>query len=104
MDIEWLFLSEDNCFEFVNSVVVEVIEYVEKNRDEYGGIKKVIFYVLSNCVNDFGFDWLEVYVELDFYKFGFGYLKEYYIWRDIIVSKSLNCDLLVFFVFVLVLN
>lgn len=40
MDIERLLLSEDNRFEFVNSVAAEATEYVEKNRDEYGGTKK----------------------------------------------------------------
>ncbi|WCJ27590.1 plastid transcriptionally active7 [Euphorbia peplus] len=37
MDIERLLLSEDNRFDFVNEVAAEATEYVEKNRDEYGG-------------------------------------------------------------------
>ncbi|CAH2044302.1 unnamed protein product [Thlaspi arvense] len=78
MDIERLLLSEDNRFEFVNSVAAEATEYVEKNRDEYGGTKKAIFHVLSNRVNDLGFDRPEAYVESDPYKPGPGYLKEYY--------------------------
>ena len=40
MDIEQLLLREDNRFEFVNSVAAEATEYVDKNRDEYGGSKK----------------------------------------------------------------
>lgn len=78
MDIERLLLSEDNRFEFVNSVAAEATEYVEKNRDEYGGTKKAIFHVLSNRVNDLGFDRPEAYAESDPYKPGPGYLKEYY--------------------------
>ncbi|KAJ0248641.1 Protein PLASTID TRANSCRIPTIONALLY ACTIVE 7 [Hirschfeldia incana] len=78
MDIERLLLSEDNRFEFVNSVAAEATEYVENNRDEYGGTKKAIFHVLSNRVNDLGFDRPEAYAESDPYKPGPGYLKEYY--------------------------
>ena len=104
MDIERLLLSEDNRFEFVNSVAAEATEYVEKNRDEYGGTKKAIFHVLSNRVNDLGFDRPEAYAESDPYKPGPGYLKEYYTWRDTTVSKSLNCDSSAFLVLVLVPN
>ncbi|AED93288.1 plastid transcriptionally active7 [Arabidopsis thaliana] len=78
MDIEQLLLREDNRFEFVNSVAAEATEYVDKNRDEYGGSKKAIFHVLSNRVNDLGFDRPEAYVEADPYKPGPGYLLEYY--------------------------
>ncbi|XP_010519452.1 PREDICTED: protein PLASTID TRANSCRIPTIONALLY ACTIVE 7 [Tarenaya hassleriana] len=76
MDIERLLLSEDNRFEFVNSVAAEATEYVERNRDEYGGTKKAIFHVLSNRVNDLGFYRPEGYVETDPFKPGPGYLKE----------------------------
>lgn len=76
MDIERLLLSEDNRFDFVNEVAAEAIEYVENNRDEYGGKKKAILHVLSNRVNDAGFYRPDAYEESDPYKPGPDYLKE----------------------------
>lgn len=76
MDIERLLLSEENRFDFVNEVAAEAKEYVENNRDEYGGSRKAIFHVLSNRVNDAGFYRPEAYVESDPFKPGPGYLKE----------------------------
>lgn len=76
MDIERLLLSEDNRFDFVNEVAAEANEYVESNRDEYGGKKKAILHVLSNRMNDAGFYRTEAYQESDPYKPGPGYLKE----------------------------
>lgn len=75
MDIEKLLLSEDNRFEFVNEVAAEAKEYVENNRDEYGG-KKAILHVLSNRMNDAGFYRPEAYMESDPFKPGPGYLRE----------------------------
>ncbi|KAK9291673.1 hypothetical protein L1049_019622 [Liquidambar formosana] len=76
MDIERLLLSEENRFDFVNEVAAEAKEYVENNRDEYGGNKKAILHVLSNRVNDAGFYRPEAYVESDPFKPGPTYLKE----------------------------
>lgn len=76
MDIERLLLSEDNRFDFINEVAAEANEYVENNRDEYGGTKKAILHVLSNRVNDSGFHRPEAYAESDPFKPGPGYLKE----------------------------
>ncbi|XP_068315302.1 protein PLASTID TRANSCRIPTIONALLY ACTIVE 7-like [Pyrus communis] len=76
MDIERLLLSEDNRFDFVNDVAAEAIEYVENNRDEYGGKKKAILQVISNRVNDAGFFRPEAYEESDPFKPGPSYLKE----------------------------
>lgn len=77
-DIDRLMKLEDNRFEFVNDIVFEVKAYVDNNRDEYG-VKKVIFYVLSNRMNDVGFVRFEVYMEIDFFSFGFDYFKEEFI-------------------------
>ncbi|XP_010035285.2 protein PLASTID TRANSCRIPTIONALLY ACTIVE 7 [Eucalyptus grandis] len=76
MDIERLLLSEDNRFDFINDVAAEAKEYVENNRDEYGGTKKAILHVLSNRVNDSGFYRPEAYSESDPFRPGPGYLKE----------------------------
>ncbi|XP_031288321.1 protein PLASTID TRANSCRIPTIONALLY ACTIVE 7, partial [Pistacia vera] len=76
MDIERLLLSEDNRFDFVNEVAAEAKEYVESNRDEYGGKKKAILHVLSNRVNDLGFYRPDAYEETDPFKPGPTYLKE----------------------------
>ncbi|KAF7830735.1 protein PLASTID TRANSCRIPTIONALLY ACTIVE 7 [Senna tora] len=76
MDIEKLLLSEDNRFDFVNEVAAEANDYVENNRDEYGGTKKAILHVLSNRVNDAGFYRPEAYAESDPFKPGPDYLKE----------------------------
>lgn len=76
MDIERLMLSEDNRFEFVNEIAAEANEYVESNRDEYGGSKKAILHVLSNRVNDSGFYRPEAYAETDPYKPGPSFLKQ----------------------------
>lgn len=76
MDIERLLLSEDNRFDFVNEVAAEAKEYVESNRDEYGGSKKAILHVLSNRVNDAGFYRPDAYAEEDPFKPGPHYLKE----------------------------
>ncbi|CAL5323382.1 unnamed protein product [Camellia sinensis] len=75
MDIERLLLSEDNRFDFVNEVAAEAKQYVENNRDEYGG-KKAILHVLSNRMNDAGFYRPEAYMEDDPYKPGPNYLRE----------------------------
>nr|DAD39108.1 TPA_asm: hypothetical protein HUJ06_013431 [Nelumbo nucifera] len=75
MDIETLLLSEENRFDFVNEVAAEAKEYVENNRDEYGG-KKAILHVLSNRMNDAGFYRPEAYMETDPFKPGPTYLKE----------------------------
>lgn len=76
MDIERLLLSEDNRFDFVNDIAAEASEYVENNRDEYGGKKKAILQVISNRVNDAGFFRPEAYEESDPFKPGPSYLKE----------------------------
>ncbi|OMO93597.1 hypothetical protein COLO4_16795 [Corchorus olitorius] len=76
MDIHRLLLSEDNRFDFVNDVAAEAIEYVENNRDEYGGTKKAILHVLSNRVNDSGFYRPDAYAESDPFKPGPSYMKE----------------------------
>lgn len=76
MDIERLLLSEDNRFDFVNEVAAEAKEYVESNRDEYGGTKKAILHVLSNRVNDAGFYRPDAYAEDDPFKPGPHYLKQ----------------------------
>ncbi|XP_050235990.1 protein PLASTID TRANSCRIPTIONALLY ACTIVE 7 [Mercurialis annua] len=78
MDIHKLLLSEDNRFDFVNEVAAEAIEYVEANRDEYGGKKKAILHVLSNRMADAGYDRPVAYEESDPLKPGPGYMKEYY--------------------------
>ncbi|KAF3432797.1 hypothetical protein FNV43_RR23899 [Rhamnella rubrinervis] len=78
MDIERLLLSEDNRFDFVNEIAAEANEYVESNRDEYGGTKKAILHVISNRVNDSGFYRPEAYTETDPFKPGPSYLREYY--------------------------
>lgn len=78
MDIERLLLSEDNRFDFVNEIAAEANEYVESNRDEYGGTKKAILHVISNRVNDSGFYRPEAYAETDPFKPGPSYLEEYY--------------------------
>ncbi|KAJ8753467.1 hypothetical protein K2173_019866 [Erythroxylum novogranatense] len=75
-DIERLMLSEDNKYDFVNEVAAEAKEYVESNRDAYGGTKKAILHVLSNRMNDAGFHRPEAYEESDPFKPGPGYLKE----------------------------
>ncbi|EOY23592.1 PREDICTED: protein PLASTID TRANSCRIPTIONALLY ACTIVE 7 isoform X2 [Theobroma cacao] len=76
MDIERLLLSEDNRFDFVNDVAAEAKDYIESNRDEYGGTKKAILHVLSNRVNDSGFYRPDAYAESDPFKPGPTYLKE----------------------------
>ncbi|XP_048230558.1 protein PLASTID TRANSCRIPTIONALLY ACTIVE 7 [Ricinus communis] len=76
MDIHRLLLSEDNRFDFVNEVAAEAIEYVESNRDEYGGKKKAILHVLSNRMNDAGVRRPEAYEESDPFRPGPGYMKE----------------------------
>ncbi|KAI4307087.1 hypothetical protein L6164_030313 [Bauhinia variegata] len=76
MDIERLLLSEDNRFDFVNEVAAEATDYIERNRDEYGGSKKAILHVLSNRVNDAGFYRPEAYAESDPFKPGPEYRKE----------------------------
>ncbi|CAA0813031.1 plastid transcriptionally active7 [Striga hermonthica] len=75
MDIERLLLSEENRFAFVNDVAAEANRYVENNRDEYGS-KKAILHVLSNRMNDLGFNRPEAYLEDDPYKPGPGFLKQ----------------------------
>ncbi|KAL5706854.1 Protein PLASTID TRANSCRIPTIONALLY ACTIVE 7 [Ranunculus cassubicifolius] len=78
MDIERLLLSEENRFDFVNEIAAEAKEYVEKNRDAYGS-KKAILHVLSNRVNDAGFNRPEAYLDPDPYKPGPSYLREEHI-------------------------
>ncbi|GMY07556.1 protein PLASTID TRANSCRIPTIONALLY ACTIVE 7 [Fagus crenata] len=78
MDIERLLLSEENRFDFVNEVAAEANEYVENNRDEYGGKKKAILHVLSNRLNDAGVSRQDAYEESDPYKPGPNYMKEFY--------------------------
>ncbi|OMP07987.1 hypothetical protein COLO4_06879 [Corchorus olitorius] len=71
MDIHRLLQSEDNRFDdFVNDVAAEAKEYIESNRDEYGGTKKAIFHVLSNRVNDYRFYRQDAYAESDPFKPG----------------------------------
>ncbi|KAI4340932.1 hypothetical protein MLD38_025721 [Melastoma candidum] len=76
MDFERLLLSEENRFDFINEIAAEAIEYVENNKDEYGGTKKAILHALSNKVNDMGFAQPEAYAEPDPYKPRPGYLKQ----------------------------
>ncbi|KAL1532054.1 protein PLASTID TRANSCRIPTIONALLY ACTIVE 7-like [Salvia divinorum] len=75
MDIEWLLLSEDNRFDFVNEVAAEAKQYVENNRDEYGA-KKAILHVISNRMNDSGVHRPEAYREDDPFKPGPGFLRQ----------------------------
>ncbi|WOK99353.1 hypothetical protein Cni_G08065 [Canna indica] len=75
MDIERLMLSEENRFDFVNEVAAEATSYIEANRDEYGS-KKPILHVLSNRMNEAGFERTEAYMEHDPYKPGPAFLKE----------------------------
>ncbi|CAL1408203.1 unnamed protein product [Linum trigynum] len=75
-DIEWLMKNEDNKYEFVNDVAAEATEYIERNRDEYGGNKKAILHVLSNRMNDAGFYRPEAYEVSDPFRPGPDYLKE----------------------------
>ncbi|CAI0552399.1 unnamed protein product [Linum tenue] len=75
-DIEWLMKNEDNKYEFVNEVAAEATEYIERNRDEYGGNKKAILHVLSNRMNDAGFYRPEAYEVSDPFRPGPDYLKE----------------------------
>jgi len=78
LDIERLLLSEDNKYDFVNEIAAEANAYVESNMDEYGGEKKAILHVLSNRMNDAGFNRAEAYAESDPFKPGPHYLKEFY--------------------------
>ncbi|URD85259.1 hypothetical protein MUK42_27164 [Musa troglodytarum] len=75
MDIEKLMLSEENRFDFVNEVAAEATSYIEANRDEYGS-KKAILHVLSNRMNEAGFERSEAYMEEDPFRPGPSYLKE----------------------------
>ncbi|RWW02099.1 hypothetical protein GW17_00034830 [Ensete ventricosum] len=75
MDIEKLMLSEENRFDFVNEVAAEANSYIEANRDEYG-FKKAILHVLSNRMNEAGFERSEAYMEEDPFRPGPSYLKE----------------------------
>ncbi|XP_064951705.1 protein PLASTID TRANSCRIPTIONALLY ACTIVE 7-like isoform X1 [Musa acuminata AAA Group] len=75
MDIEKLMLSEENRFDFVNEVAAEATSYIEANRDEYGS-KKAILHVLSNRMNEAGFERPEAYMEEDPFRPGPSYLKE----------------------------
>ncbi|KAK9121881.1 hypothetical protein Syun_019498 [Stephania yunnanensis] len=74
-DIARLLLSEENRFNFVNEVAAEAKAYVENNRDEYGS-KKAILHVLSNRMNDVGFERPEAYMETDPFNPGQNYLRE----------------------------
>ncbi|KAK9145658.1 hypothetical protein Sjap_005561 [Stephania japonica] len=74
-DIARLLLSEENRFDFVNEVAAEAKAYVENNRDEYGS-KKAILHVLSNRMNDAGFERPEAYMETDPFNPGPNYLRE----------------------------
>lgn len=76
MDIHRLLLSEDNRFDFVNEIAAEAIEYVENNRDDYGGKKKAILHVLSNRMNDAGYSRPVAYEESDPFLPGPTYLRQ----------------------------
>ncbi|KAG0464117.1 hypothetical protein HPP92_019739 [Vanilla planifolia] len=76
LDINRMLLSEENRFAFVNEVAEEAKEYLEKNRDEYG-TKKAILHVLSDRMNDAGFQRSEAYIEPDPYKPGPNFLRSY---------------------------
>lgn len=76
LDVDRLMLSEDNRFEFVNEIAAEANQYVENNRDEYGGTKKAIFHVISNRINDAGFYRPDAYAGSDPFLPGPGYMKE----------------------------
>ncbi|CAH9058960.1 unnamed protein product [Cuscuta epithymum] len=76
MDIDRLLLSEENRFAFVNEIAAEAKEYVENNRDEYGGSKKAILHVISNRMNEAGFDRPEAYIEPDPFKPGPSFLRD----------------------------
>ncbi|URD85258.1 hypothetical protein MUK42_27164 [Musa troglodytarum] len=69
------FLEEQNRFDFVNEVAAEATSYIEANRDEYGS-KKAILHVLSNRMNEAGFERSEAYMEEDPFRPGPSYLKE----------------------------
>ncbi|CAH9069995.1 unnamed protein product [Cuscuta europaea] len=75
MDIDRLLLSEENRFAFVNEIAAEAKEYVENNRDEYGS-KKAILHVISNRMNEAGFDRPEAYIEPDPFKPGPSFLRD----------------------------
>ncbi|XP_057951639.1 protein PLASTID TRANSCRIPTIONALLY ACTIVE 7 [Malania oleifera] len=74
-DLERLMLSEDNRFAFVNEIAAEAKEYVKNNPDAYGFKRKAILHVISNRMNEAGFDRPEAYAESDPYKPGPGYRK-----------------------------
>ncbi|XP_039120303.1 protein PLASTID TRANSCRIPTIONALLY ACTIVE 7 [Dioscorea cayenensis subsp. rotundata] len=80
LDIEKLMLSEENRFAFVNEVAEEAKSYVERNRDEYGE-KKAILHVLSNRMNEAGFERTEAYMEPEPFRPGPGYIKHLEAWR-----------------------
>ncbi|KAJ0971746.1 hypothetical protein J5N97_019705 [Dioscorea zingiberensis] len=75
LDIERLMLSEENKFAFVNEVAAEAKSYVERNRAEYGA-KKAILHVLSNRMNEAGFQRTEAYMEPEPFRPGPGYIKD----------------------------
>lgn len=75
MDIEKLLLSEENRFDFVNEVAAEATALVEDNPDEYGG-KKAILQVLSNRINEAGFERSNAYLEIDPFKPGPNYIRD----------------------------
>ena len=80
LDIEKLMLSEENRFAFVNEVAEEAKSYVERNRSEYGE-KKAILHVLSNRMNEAGFQRTEAYMEPEPFRPGPGYIKHLEAWR-----------------------
>jgi len=75
MGIEKLLLSEENRFDFVNEVAAEATALVEDNPDEYGG-KKAILQVLSNRINEAGFERSNAYLEIDPFKPGPNYIRD----------------------------
>ena len=80
MDIERLLLREDNRFDFVNEIAAEATEYVINDRDAYGGSKKAILHVISNRVNEAGYDRPDAYATVDEYKPGPSFIKEEFSW------------------------
>ncbi|KAJ4780457.1 Plastid transcriptionally active 7 [Rhynchospora pubera] len=65
-DIDMLLLSEENRFDFVNEVIAEANELLDKDEDAYGS-KKPIYHALTNRINGMGYDCPEAYLQPDPY-------------------------------------
>ncbi|KAJ1689363.1 hypothetical protein LUZ63_013518 [Rhynchospora breviuscula] len=63
-DIDTLLLSEENRFDFVNDVIAEANELLDKDEDAYGS-KKPVYHALTNRINGMGYDCPEAYLQPD---------------------------------------